>query len=105
MQQAFMFLFIPKRRQKKSFCLIILPCHCSSSSRGMAIDRVSLPPPHYGSASFTTSNPPRPSVPSAGAAVGRATPASDDNVRALYIYLKVTYLFVRVSNKIAVFYI
>ncbi|KAF3436776.1 hypothetical protein FNV43_RR19529 [Rhamnella rubrinervis] len=51
------------------------------ASRGNAIDRVCLPPPHYGSASISTSKHARssnfrPSAPSAGAAVGRATPAS-----------------------------
>ncbi|XP_015882382.1 E3 ubiquitin-protein ligase RGLG2 [Ziziphus jujuba] len=55
------------------------------TTRGKVIDRVSLPPPSYGAASFNTSKPPpqsssfRPSAPSSGgynAPVGRATPAA-----------------------------
>ncbi|KAL6997075.1 E3 ubiquitin-protein ligase rglg5, partial [Sarracenia purpurea var. burkii] len=63
-----------------------------NARRGKAIDRVPLPPPHYGSASFGTSKPSRstsfrPSAPSSGShdavtGMGRPTTSSDNHVSA-----------------------
>lgn len=81
---------------------IIFSFHCSCSvTRGKAVDRIPLPPPHYGSASFSTSKPSRassfrPSAPSRQqdqnvsnrrAPTAPAASASDNHVIALFLLL------------------
>lgn len=78
----------------------------ASASRGKGIDRVSLPPPHYGAASFSTPKASRsgsfqPSAPSSSTRdpVSRTThsgsQASENHVRTKITYLQSYYSVVR----------
>lgn len=81
-------------------CNFLLYMNCvASASRGKGIDRVSLPPPHYGAASFSTPKASRsgsfqPSAPSSSARdpVSRTThsgsQASENHVRTKITYLQ-----------------
>lgn len=85
---------------------IMFSFHCSCSvTRGKAVDRIPLPPPHYGSASLSTSKPSRassfrPSAPSrqqdqnvsnrrapTAPAASASASASDNHVIALFLLL------------------